>query len=186
MKTLNSLIKILAIGLFFGILFAGYQYDVEYQHHRYLRAREHGKKLKYQIDLLKQQIQGTNNIQVQLTQQQASFDKAILVLPAAAQFNSYLNSVITTAQTSGLKFTGVSQQALIGHDFYHTVPVQMTIVGMYQQFTQFLQALSTANTLSDWTNWTMVRQEPATTVVVNANGQDALTITATAMFYSYP
>jgi Tfp pilus assembly protein PilO len=185
-KYTSVIIKIAAIFLFFAILFAGYRFDIAYQHHRYLRAREHGDILNHQINMLKQQIQNNTSLQAQLAQQKTSFAKAILIMPAAGQLNDYLNSIVHMGQADNLKFTSVNPQTSEAHDFYHAIPVQMTIVGTYQQFTQFLQAVMAANTISNWTNWAMVRQEPATTVVVNANDQDALTITATAVFYSYP
>ena len=183
---MNNLIKkCIVLLLFLLILAIGYFTDLDHQWARFLRAREHTHQLEENLKQTHQKILQTGQYEILLSKTRAEFDQTKITLPNADNIQPFINTTLQSGKNLGLKFLTVNQQASTTKDFYHIIPVQLVILGTYQQFSDFLNFLNTQHYFIDIDNFSMARQQPAQTTVLknNNNTPDVLMINAAADFY---
>ncbi len=183
---MDSLIKkMILILVFLLVLILGYSVDLNYQWDRFMRARNHTHQLEENIKQTHQRILQTDQYISLLSQTHTEFDQIKITLPNAANIQPFIGTILQSGKNLGLKFLTVDQQAVTSKDFYHIIPVQLVILGTYQQFLDFLNLLNTQHYFVDINNFSMARQQPAETTVLknNNNTPDILMINATADFY---
>jgi len=186
---MNHLIKnVIFILLFLLILATGYCIDLDHQWARFLRAGDHSHQLEASLKQTHQKILQTDQYKYLLSKTRAEFDQAKAALPDADNIQSFINTtIIQSGKNQGLKFLTVNPQSSTAKDFYHIIPVQLVILGTYQQFSDFLKLLNTQHYFIHIDDFSMTRQQPAGTTVLknNENTPDGLIINATADFYYF-
>lgn len=183
----NLIKKFILVFLFLLILAIGFYIDLHHQWSRFLRARDHTQQLEANLKQTHQKILQTDQYKNLLSKTRAEFDQIKATLPNSTNLQPLMNTVIQSGKNQGLQFLVVNQQASMTKEFYHIIPVQLAILGTYQQFSNFLNYLNTRHYFINIDNFSMARQQPAETTVLknNDNTPDILMINATADFYYY-
>ncbi len=184
----NMVKKWILMFLFLLILSIGYVADLDYQWSRFLRARDHTHQLEENLTQTHQRILQTNQYKILLSKTRAEFDQVRITLPTVVNLQAFINTTFQSGESQGLKFLTVNQQAVNTKDFYHIMPIQLVVLGTYQQFSNFLNFINTQHYFVMINDFAMTRQQPAETTVLkdNNNTPDMLMINATADFYYYP
>jgi Tfp pilus assembly protein PilO len=177
--------RLIAFLFFIAILLLGYHYDLRILFHRFYPIVTETVQLQRQLNSLQQHQALTAQYQTQLASAQASFDKAIVAFPQVTDFAVFLQTFISQGEQQGIKFTTVHQLPAIEKDFYHAVPIELEIVGSFDDLSTFLQHCAQSSTLFSWGNWTITRQTPPATTLAE-NNPDSLMFMTTATFYYVP
>jgi Tfp pilus assembly protein PilO len=188
MKKMAALYKIIGLIFFIAIFSLTYHFSLHEQYSNYLDAHLASRGLKQNIENIKKDFKEKDIYSTQFAKIQTTFNEQMVALPKAQNFNIALNTVKTAAENAHLQFQTMTPSSPVPKDFYVELPVQMTILGTYQQILDFMQITSSwKGPLFIWQNWTLSHQfKPKTTVLNETTNNDLLQMNVNAVFFYTP
>ncbi|HEV2613513.1 MAG TPA: type 4a pilus biogenesis protein PilO [Gammaproteobacteria bacterium] len=188
MTKIAILYKTLGFFIFLAILSLAYCIDLHQQYSNYLDAHLSSRKLKQNVITLNQDFKQKDAYTAQFTQTQTLFNSQMSVFPSTNTFSAALDTVKTAAENAHLHIQRMTPSTPVQKDFYYEIPVQMTLIGTYQQILDFMQMTSTwSGPLFIWKNWTLSHQsKPKTTVLNESQNNDLLQMDVNAVFFYTP
>lgn len=122
----------------------------------------------------------------QLSQLEEEYKSAMAVFPLEKDFDASLEVVKKMAESNHLQITLRKSGTVVQRDFYGQIPVQMTLVGSYQQILNFMTQTENSNNspVFIWQNWVLTHQyQPKTTVLNETDNNDLLQLQANTEFF---
>lgn len=173
MKKINLFYKIIGCCIFIIIFYLAYRWDFQ----KIAGPKSHFYKHSSQT--------APNN--TAFMQAQADFMNAMAVFPLEKDFDNALEAVKKTGENAHLKITLRKSGTVIQRNFYHEIPVQITLIGSYQQIQDFMTLTTQPNwkgPLFIWKSWTLLHQfQPKTTVLNETDNNDLLQLDANTVFF---
>ena len=188
MTKIAIIYKTLSLIFFIAIFSLAYHFTLHQQYSTYLDAHLASRELKQNLENLKKDFNEKENYAAQFTQTQANFNALMVGFPSAKNFSAALNTVKTAGANAHLQFKIMAPSTPVQKDFYTEIPVQITIVGTYQQILDFMQMTTTwQGPFFIWKNWTLSHQfKPKTTVLNETTNNDLLQMNVNAIFFYTP
>lgn len=188
MTKIAILYKMLGLAFLVAILSFAYQYDLHPQYSTYLDSHLASRRLKQNLDQIKQDAAKRESYSTQFTEIQTEFNKKMVVIPKAQDFNAALETVKKAGNDAQLQILSITPSSSTYKDFYTEVPVQITLVGTYEHILDFMQTTSTwSGPFFIWKNWTLAHQfKPKTTVLNETENNDLLQMNVNAVFFYLP
>jgi type IV pilus assembly protein PilO len=180
--------KVLGIILFVTIFTLAYHFHLHGQYSDYLDTHLFTRGFKHDLENIKKDAGQKDIYATQFKQTQTDFNSQMVVFPSAQNFTTALDTVKKAAEKAHIQVQTITPATPTQKDFYNEVPVQLTILGTYQQILNFMQMTATWNgPLFIWKNWTLSHQfKPKTTVLDETQNNDLLKMDVNAIFFSLP
>lgn len=141
--TAPSPIKALAIAIVvIAILGAGYWFVIKDQRERLERAQAEELQLRQTFEIRQRRAANLDAYRDQLEEMQRTFGTMLRQLPSQTEVPSLLVDISQTALASGLEIELFRPQAEQRRGFYAEMPIQMRMVGNYEQMAQFTSGVA--------------------------------------------
>ena len=178
-KAAKYAVLIIAAMLVLGL---GYWLIISSKIDQYQLLEEQEVPLKAEFEMKQQQAANLQAYKNQLSIMNERFGNMLKQLPAENEMPGLLEDISKTGIASGLTFDLFAPQPEITHDFYIELPINIKVVGSYNQLAVFLSRVAQMNrivTLHDFDVKTM----PADTQKLNSG--EMLEMEITAKIYRY-
>ena len=142
-KELPLILKGLSvIGLLFLLTILGYWLIIQPNAHKYQALLEQEAVLKNQFEVQQQQAGNFQAYLQQLRTIKKRFGNLLKQLPSQNEMPCLLEDISKTGISSGLSFELFAPQPELAHDFYIEMPINLSVVGNYNQFAVFLSRIA--------------------------------------------
>ncbi len=147
------MIIVLMIFVSLFILLMGYWFDIKNQFERLAYAQSEEVKLKTDFVTKSHQAANLSAYKLQLENMKKMFGGLLRQLPEQTEVPALLEDISHQGLATGLEFQSIRLQPERAVDFYIELPIEISVVGNYQQFAEFVNnvaALPRIVTLHDF------------------------------------
>lgn len=147
------MIIVLMIFVSLFILLMGYWFDIKNQFERLAYAQSEEVKLKTDFVTKSHQAANLSAYKLQLENMKKMFGGLLRQLPEQTEVPALLEDISHQGLATGLEFQSIRLQPERAIDFYIELPIEISVVGNYQQFAEFVNnvaALPRIVTLHDF------------------------------------
>jgi type IV pilus assembly protein PilO len=144
-------------------------------------------KLLKQLQQSHREVMSIHDFDVQIQQMKNKFSSLLKQLPTKNEMPSLLESISNTGIALGLTFQLFAPQPEIKHAFYVEIPVNITMVGTYEQMIRFFIKLSNLSQLITVHDFTVTSATDMNEALAEATSpaQEKLIMTVTVKIYQY-
>lgn len=167
------LIKIIL--LFCLLILAGYFLFDKADFERYSMLKKEEYNLRHVLELKRQRIVNASH---HLKKKNADVNETIKLFTTKQEIPWLLETISKTGKSSGLLFDLLSSRPEIHSDFYSELPIEMSLVGTYQQITDFLSRVAKIRLLVTWHDFIISRDK-------SDDSGELLRLKITAKIYRY-
>lgn len=138
-----SLIKFIVAGiLFISCLMLGYWLDIKQQLTQLVSAKAHEQALKQSYQTKQPLAANYVAYKEQVHTLNKTFANLLYQLPSNTEIHSVLEEISQASITSGLILKMLRPLPEVNHDFYTELPLQLQVIGNYQQLNAFVHKLT--------------------------------------------
>jgi type IV pilus assembly protein PilO len=137
------LVKVIAgILLLFAVLGLGYQFELKDRQLDLEQRSAEEVTLKEQFSNKAFQAANLDAYKTQMVELEASFAGLLRQLPSDTEVPGLLEDITRTGLNSGLEFEGIKLLPEVTQQFYIELPIQMSVLGRYEDLATFASAVS--------------------------------------------
>jgi type IV pilus assembly protein PilO len=137
------LVKVIAgILLLFAVLGLGYQFELKDRQLDLEQRSAEEVTLKEQFSNKAFQAANLDAYKTQMVEMEASFAGLLRQLPSDTEVPGLLEDITRTGLNSGLEFEGIKLLPEVTQQFYIELPIQMSVLGRYEDLATFASAVS--------------------------------------------
>lgn len=133
-----------------GLLFLGYWLIIKSTLAEYSDLQEQEVALRLDFESKQQLAANLSAYKAQLKLMNDRFGALLKQLPAQNEMANLLEDISKTGITSGLTFELFQPEAEVTHDFYVELPINIVVLGSYQQLAIFISRITQMNRIVTW------------------------------------
>ncbi|HKY69539.1 MAG TPA: type 4a pilus biogenesis protein PilO [Gammaproteobacteria bacterium] len=167
------------------VLFLGYWFDTKAQRLDLARIEQEERELKTAFETKYHQAANVEAYKQQLKIMKASFGALLRQLPESTEVPGLLEDISHQGLAAGLEFRSIRLQPEKEIDFYVELPIEISVVGTYHQFSEFVSNVSALPRIVTLHDFVIDLADPASKGKEPGENGESLTMNITAKTYRY-